>query len=358
MSEAFLLSRVLLQFNLISDDLRNELSAGILTPNGDLWVGSDELLTLERLSPSAPGIYSQHQSFPIADFLELENLKDEIDIEGMDYSDGYLWLTGSHSTKRKKPKGRTPEEDIQRLSEVKTDVNRYLLARIPIVKDTLFKSCPHPDHPQTQLSAARLPMTSAGNLLMEALQDDPHLSPFLAKGLPSKDNGFDIEGLAVRGDRVFLGLRGPVLDGWAMVIEIEVMERESGILTLKELDRPGQFYKKHWLDLHGLGVRELCLVGEDLLILAGPTMTLTGATRIYRLKTVLELKEESIFSRENHRLEFVFELPLTPEFDRAEGLTVFPYLVYQNSLLVLYDSPSPLRKIENNGVFTDVFRFP
>lgn len=358
MPEAFLLSRVVLQFNHSSEDLRSELSAGILTPNGDLWVGSDELLTIERLSPSEPGIYRHHQSFPIADFLELGNLKDEIDIEGMDFSDHYLWLTGSHSTKRKKPKGRTPQEDIQRLSEIKTDVNRYLLARIPIVKETPFKSCPHPKNPQKQLSAACLQTTSAGNILMAALQNDPHLSPFLTKCLPSKDNGFDIEGLAVSGDRIFLGLRGPVIGGWAIVLEIEVMEQESGILTLKELGQPGQFYRKYWLDLDGLGVRDLCLLGEDLLILAGPTMTLAGATRLFRLKTVLELKEESIFSRENNRLEFVFELPFTPELDCAEGLTLFPCLGYQNSLLVIYDAPSSIRKIENNGVLADVFRFP
>ena len=33
------------------------------------------------------------------------------------------------------------------------------------------------------------------------------------EGIPSNDNGFDVEGLAVSGNRVFLGLRGPVLAG-------------------------------------------------------------------------------------------------------------------------------------------------
>lgn len=40
---------------------------------------------------------------------------------------------------------------------------------------------------------------------------DPHFAPYLA--IPGKGNGFDIEGLAVDGQRLFLGLRGPVLLG-------------------------------------------------------------------------------------------------------------------------------------------------
>lgn len=51
MPESFLLSRVLLQFENGSEDLLQELSAIARTPDGSLWVGSDELITIERLSP-------------------------------------------------------------------------------------------------------------------------------------------------------------------------------------------------------------------------------------------------------------------------------------------------------------------
>ena len=40
--------------------------------------------------------------------------------------------------------------------------------------------------------------------------------------LPGKDNGLDVEGIAVAGPRVYLGLRGPVLRGWATIVEIAV----------------------------------------------------------------------------------------------------------------------------------------
>jgi Protein of unknown function (DUF3616) len=358
MSEAFLLSRILLRFNNHSEDLRGELSSAAIAPDSSLWVGSDEFLTLERLSLIEPGIYGNHQAFPVSDFIDLFNDEDEIDIEGMDFSENYLWLTGSHSSKRKRPKGKKSAKDIKRLSEIKTDANRYILARIPIVGDTPFKSYSHPENPDLQLSAACLQTESGGNILMAALQNDPHLAPFITSGLPSKDNGFDIEGLAVCGDRIFLGLRGPVLRGWAIVLEIEVEEKKPGVLTLKEIGEDGQCYRKYFVDLHGLGVRELCLMGEDLLILAGPTMALAGYTRLFRLKNALDLQEDSIFSRENDRLELVFDLPFTPDFDNAEGLALLPCLGYQNSLLVIYDSPDFTRKIDDNAVLADVFRLP
>ena len=356
MPESFLLSRVLLRFDNPSDDLISDLSAAALTPDGSLWVGSDELIAVERLSPVEPYIYANHQKFMIGDFVELFNTEDEIDIEGMDYSNNYLWLTGSHGTKRKKAKGKKPEKDIQRLSVIKTDLNRYLLARIPVVNGELIKSCSPSDNPDEKLTAACLQKTEKGNILIDALKEDSHLGPFLSIDLPSKDNGFDIEGLAVYGDKVFLGLRGPVLRGWAIILEIEVEEKEPGVLTLKEIGEEGQRYKKHFVDLNGLGVRELCLHGEDLLILAGPTMDLEGSLRIFRWKNVLDLSGDTLWGQDNEELEVLFDLPFVLGKDHAEGLALFPCLGESDSLLVIYDSPDERRILGENEIFADVFR--
>lgn len=53
----------------------------------------------------------------------------------MDFDGKYIWIIGSHSTKRKKAK----VENISELKSIKRDKNRYLLARIPLVKDKLEK---------------------------------------------------------------------------------------------------------------------------------------------------------------------------------------------------------------------------
>ncbi len=355
MAEGFLLSRVLLRFDRQSRDLIEQLSAVVLTPDGSLWVGSDELQGVERLSSISPYIYGNHQPFAIADFVELFDQSGEIDIEGMAYDSQYLWFTGSHSTKRNKAKGKKPEKDIRRLSEVETELNRYLLARIPVIGSELFKSCSHPDDPNQTLTAACLQKSEQGNLLSDALKADDHLGPFLSAALPSKENGVDIEGLAVQGNRVFLGLRGPVLRGWAIILEVEMVQTDLDILTLKDLGS-GQLYKKHFVDLDGLGIRELCFDGSDLIILAGPTMTLAGAMRIFRFKDALELPANSLFGQDTNRLEVLFDLPFNRTGDRAEGLSLFSCLGQTNSLLVVYDSPAEARTQEENAVFADVFR--
>lgn len=357
MSGYFLLSRLLLHFDGASENLLSDLSAITLTPDGSLWVGSDELLSLERLSPIEPYIYGNHQQFPIADFIDLFNLEDEIDIEGMDYSDHYLWFTGSHSTKRKKAKGKKPDQDILRLSTVKSEANRYLLARIPIIDGNPLKTCNHPDNPDLKLTAACLQKTEdQQNILMEALKNDEHFGTYITSGLPSKENGFDIEGLAVKGNRIFLGLRGPVLRGWAIILGLEVEESELGILTLKEIGQNGEKYHKYFVELNGLGIRELCLDNEDLIILAGPTMDLEGEMRMFRLKDALALSETTIISQDSQRLQVLFDLPFTIGSDHAEGLALYPCLGQPNSLLVVYDSPDPARLIEDHAVFVDVFR--
>ncbi|HBB32033.1 MAG TPA: DUF3616 domain-containing protein [Cyanobacteria bacterium UBA8803] len=356
MPNPFLLSRVLLRFNSMSHDLLTELSAVTFTPDGNLWIASDETLTVERLSPIEPCVFGQHRAFFLGDFVELFNQDDEIDIEGMGYANPYLWLTGSHSTKRGKPRGKNRQKDIQRLSKIKTDFNRYLLARLPVVDGELVKSCPHPANPDETLTAACLQKTENSNILIEALKEDSHLGPFITFPLPSKENGLDIEGLAVHGDRVFLGFRGPVLRGWAIILEIEVAQTEPGVLTLKEMGTQGRLYNKHFLDLNGLGVRELCLHGDDLLILAGPTMHLEGAMRVFRLKRVLEHCGDSMSDTESGDLQVLFDLPFILGADHAEGLTLFPCLGQPDAVLVVYDSADPIRKIESNAIYADVFK--
>jgi hypothetical protein len=352
---AFLLSRILLRFDTSSTDLVGNISAAAISPDGSLWTGSDELNTVERLSPIEPFLYGNQQSFAIADFFPINDEDGEIDIEGMHYGNHYLWLTGSHSTKRKQPKGRNPEKDIRRLMEVATEPNRYLIARIPLVDGLLVKSYPHPKKPEKELTAARLQSQDTTNLLFEVLKQDEHLGEFVANPLPSKENGFDVEGLAVCKNRLFLGLRGPVLRGWAVVLEIEVTESEPGILTLQPF-KSGQLYRKHFLDLDGMGVRELCFHDDHLLILAGPTMDLAGATRLFRHKHILQQSDDSIACQGDGSLDALLDLPFHPTADKAEGLTLFPCFGKTEAFMVLYDSPQPARMLEPGATLVDVFK--
>ncbi|MBD1872909.1 DUF3616 domain-containing protein [Nodosilinea sp. FACHB-131] len=357
MPNGFLLSRALLKFQTESEDLIGELSAITRTPDGNLWLGSDEFTTLERLSPMGDGVYGNHKTFHLQEFIQLFDNESEIDIEGLAYCDGYLWVVGSHSFKRTQAKGKKQHKDIQRLSEIEHDPNRSLLARLPVLNGEIVQTYALPDNKGGALTAANLKQVSGHNLLLEALAEDEHLGLFLKMQLPSKDNGFDIEGIAVSGSKIFLGLRGPVLRGWAMILEIEVEDAEPGTLTLKDLGE-GCLYRKHFLDLNGQGVRELCFYDGDLLLLAGPTMELEGAMQVFRLEDVLEHTNDTLWSQESGRLKVLFDLPFTIGSDHAEGLTLMPCLGYDDGLMVVYDSPDDNRRPDPKSIFADIFQLP
>lgn len=352
MDNSSLLNQVLLRFEDGFKEHREDLSALRLTPDKYLWLGSDETSTIERLSFVDSQTFAKHQQFRVADFIELPESEDqEIDIEGLAYTGHYLWFVGSHSWKRKKPKpDKTDENNIKRLTKLESEANRYLLGRIPLVQGELLQTCANPDNPDEQLSAAKLQLTERGNLLMDALADDPHLGTYVGAAIPGKENGFDIEGLAVYQNRIFLGLRGPVLRGWAVMLEIEVEASSSGLLTLRQIGQ-GKQYKKHFIYLNGLGIRDLCLDGENLLFLAGPTMDLDGPVRIYRLQNGVNLQEDVL-----SKPDVVQEIPYGNGEDHAEGMTLFTDFTQMPSLLIVYDSPASKRLKGDGDVVADVFK--
>lgn len=344
-------------YNEAGKHVRDGLSAAILT--GDyLWLSCDERSTLERLKLDSPSVFSNHQSFDLNNYLDIPaEASCEIDIEGLAYENNYLWLVGSHSLARKKPR---KEDDvakqIKRLAKVKEDPNRYLLARIPLVPDkqtgeyTLYKSCPHPNDPNKVLTASQMPVNKQGNQLMELLAEDAHFKHFMK--IPGKDNGFDIEGLAVSGDKIFLGIRGPVLRGWASILEIKMKDNNAGAFEL-QAGQDNNLYKKHFLHLEGMGIRDLLFAGNDLLILAGPTMDLDGTIAVYRWPNAINQEAEAMVHRkELHRL---FDVPHgqgpTSGQDKAEGMALYD----ENHVLIVFDTPADARKPADNKVIADLY---
>lgn len=332
---------------------REDLSAVLLTHQKYLWLGSDETSTIERLSLVDTDKFTDHQQFRVAEFINLPTLEDqEIDIEGLAYTDYYLWFVGSHSYKRKKPKPeKTDAKNFKRLAKIESEPNRYLLGRIPMIDGKLFSSCPHPKNPVVQLNAAKLEVTNQGNSLMTALVNDAHLGLSIKAAIPGKDNGFDIEGIGIYQNRIFLGLRGPVLRGWAVVLEIELEDSTSGLMRLREIGEVKELYKKHFLWLNGLGIRDLHVDGKDLLILAEPTMDLDGPVQVYRWINGVN-SQENVFSNP----DFVQDIPYGNREEHAEGMTLFQEVAGIPSLLVVYDSPAKTRLVGDGSVIADVFK--
>lgn len=333
--------------------IRDNLSAVVLQ-NEFLWLGGDEGTRIHRMAKKVSGVYGQHRQFELKELLALPGpAKEEIDIEGLAVDSGYLWMIGSHSAKRRKADDEESDADnVLRLAEVGAEGNRFTLARVPLDENS------DPVREHNDLTAARLGGDATGNMLTEALRLDPHVGAFVPRvmpdgsvqGIPSKDNGFDIEGLAVSGNRVFVGLRGPVLRGWSIVLELSVMETSHGVLELDPL-RP---YLKHFLQLDGLGVRDLVIDGSDLLVLAGPSMDLDGPVFIYRWEKALAVDGESLTW--NKTLKRLVSVPFGIGKDHAEGLALLPGI--PREILVCYDSPGKDRvQPDGRGVMFDIFKF-
>ena len=105
-------------------------------------------------------------------------------------------------------------------------------------------------------------------------------------------------------------------------------------------------------------MRDLCVHGSDLLILAGPTMDLDGPVTVFRWLGGTEPKEESLVFAD--RLPIVMQIPYgqgkNKGMDHAEGMTLFGE--DERSLLVVYDSASEERQKGTNAVEADIFDLP
>lgn len=285
----------------------------------------------------------------------------ELDVEGLDFDPEtrLLWLVGSHSLKRSKVDEETkPEKRIRKLGEVKSDGNRCFLGCVKLTskeegKFRLSPNGPNKGHDR----AAQLVGDATTSELLDELSSDELFARFCSTqgGIPGKDNGVDIEGLACapRG-RLLVGLRGPVLRGISVVLELAPRRIDSPGTTADrlQLDAIGpndRKYRRHFLDLAGHGIRDLCWHGDDLLILAGPTMDLDAPPFIFRWRKAKEAvgkgrtdAEDFLWRSEGALVPLVLGSAwqqAEPGKDHAEALT----LLGEKRLAIGYDSPSGMR---------------
>jgi len=331
------------------DDLRDGLSA-VARQGPHLWVANDETTSVERLTLEDGDHARAHRSFDLTNLLELPGDGGELDIEGLDVQTDTLWLLGSHSSARKQVKDNaTPAEAQRALATVEVSQRRRVLARVST--QTLL------DPGGSRKGQPQLPAVlglGRSEDLLDLLADDPHLGGFIqtsksgSRPIPGKENGLDCEGLAVAGDRVFIGLRGPVLRGWALIIELKVGDGRG--IEPRPIGPGNRRYRKHFLHLHGLGVRDLCRHGDDLLVLTGPTMELDGRSAVFRWRDALRSQAEAVLQKDDLKCEF--DAPYGMGEDHAEGITV---LDDGRSALVLYGTPAGKRKTGRHEVKADVF---
>jgi hypothetical protein len=174
----------------------------------------------------------------------------ELDGEGIAYADGYYYVMGSHGHPRDRERKLDPIKDA--------DKTRARIA----ASSQIVRVAAH----------AEAPAITATGKLRAIIAANPVLNPFLDRRL--EINGLTIEGVAVKGDRLFAGFRSPSLDnGRAAVLSV----RLSALFGTNPADA-----KLYQLPLgKGQGVRDLTPYASGFLVLVGPAANGRGVYTIY-----------------------------------------------------------------------------
>jgi hypothetical protein len=329
-----------------TDTVRNLSAAAILDSN--LFLASDEGTCIERLTFDGEG-WRKHVRIDLCDLLSLKDTGAEADLEGLAISDGWLWVVGSHA--RTRPKAEKAEDEcinLEKLADLKDTRPRCLFARLPLVRT---EEGWLPVKKDGVRRAGLLKQGKHGNGLAKFLKKSPLMRPFTE--IPAKEGGVDVEGIAVFGDRVALGMRGPVIGGHALLIELQLEGKQSGKLHIAG----DPVFRM--LALEGLGVRDLDLDGDDLLILAGPTSALSGPCALYRWRDWANDAPRDARKVRLHRPERELELPFGSGFDHPEGISVWKRDGAGRRLFVACDSPGEQRLNGSGGrILADIFDLP
>jgi len=174
----------------------------------------------------------------------------EIDIEGIACDGSTVYVIGSHSTARSKVnedrKNKPYNENLDRLKKTKAEASRDALYRFTLADDG------------TVTDPSKIVRTN----LRSVLENEEVLKKAL--DVPSKENGVDIEGLAVKGEHLYVAFRGPVLrEGWVPILAIGKPGESPRNPSPKVAER-------YFVNLGGLGIRDIASVDDGFLLIAGP----------------------------------------------------------------------------------------
>lgn len=210
--------------------------SGLVITDQFMAVVTDEGNALQIL----PKVGSRYQSTSQG-VIALTQATDELDLEGLAWQAPHLYAVGSHSKKRKRlDPEKSDAKNIKRLGAIYDEPARTQVFRLTL----------SPEGKVSQIeSFSALPF----------IENDPILAPFLK--LPSKENGIDIEGIAVRDQTLYLGFRGPVIRGnLTPVLQLQLSKKTFKVKQADTL----------WLNLGGFGIRDMVATPQGFTLLTGP----------------------------------------------------------------------------------------
>ena len=240
----------------------------------------------------------------LEDNIDQDEEKEEIDLEDIAHENNTCYVIGSHALVRKKVKqSKEYIENLERLKTIKAAPTRN-----QILKFTFDVG--ENENIQTEVESKSL---------QEILQKDEILNIFTH--IPSKENGVDIEAIAVEGEQLYLGFRGPVLRSNYVPVMITTFDNLSQ-------------YKLHYVNMGGRGVRGMTKVKDGFLLIGGPIGDGSQSYQLYfwdGLDTIPGKDKE-----QESKLKMLGEIP-TPKGAKAEGIVLVEESDSDYKIIIVYD---------------------
>jgi Protein of unknown function (DUF3616) len=225
-----------------------------------------------------------------------DNADSDPDIEGAAYHDSYFYVAGSHGVARMSAKDKKAPFTVFR-----------------------FKVDPQTGKPAFEVTdrqvASQIEKSTA---LRAAIGKAEFIGAYAEKPLDA--NGVNIEGIALEGDRIYFGFRGPSLEGRAFILSTAI----DGMFGINPLDP-----MVHALALGPTtGIRDLASVDGGFLVLSGPVneQEITPAVHLW--------------IPASGALKKLGELGATPAGAKAETLLVLEQQPERYRVLVMHDGPA------------------
>lgn len=203
---------------------------------------------IQLLSKQNDGNYRVGNSIPLPD---LQGDGGELDIEGIAVDGNFIYVVGSHSSKRRKTRsGKSLKRNRNTFNQDK-------------IKDEPGRDWLH----RVEVNQQAKPLATKSISLRGVISNHQALKVF--SEIPGKENGVDIEGIAFNDGWVYVGFRGPVfLGNYVPVLRFifEQHEKSAELLLVK---------------LDGGGIRGMASVEDGFLLVSGPVGNAPGPYQVY-----------------------------------------------------------------------------
>ncbi len=259
-------------------------------------LGADEARQVQVVEIVRPA-----RTLRILETITLLRSGSEIDIEAIAAEGDCYYIVGSHGAA--KASGQQQQ-------------NRFRIFRLQVDRATGKPSGP---------LATALKIAS----LADILRADPVLGPHFAQ--PLQRRGVNVEGLAARNGRLYIGFRSPNLQGDALVMEIRADDVFGGA--------PRPTYTLHRLRLGpGLGIRDLAAAQSGFLLIAGNAGS--EPSKEYPDSQDYEKDREFSLFQWDGRSAQVHKIAALPKITgQAEALAILEETTTGVMVLVLFDGP-------------------